>query len=308
MLEKIAIAAKVGGSTTRECAAMTDAPVKQTFGPGDAELAVQRTVFAPDAMRDQVVVVSGGAGGIGRAIAWLFARLGAHVVVVGRDRAKLDTLVAAISGHRLQASAHAVDIREPDAVHALFDTIWTQHGRVDGLINSAGGQFPQAAIDFSVKGWNAVITTNLTGTWYMMQAAAQRWRDHKHPGSIVNVVVVTTHGLYGVAHSVAARAGVIGLSRSVAVEWAPLNIRVNCVAPGAIETEGWRVYTPEARAAYPRSNPMMRAGSPWDIAEACAYLAGPSGGFVTGETLTVDGGGQLWGETWTTGKPDYFRD
>jgi len=83
-------------------------------------------------------------------------------------------------------------------------------------------------------------------------------------------------------------------------------IRVNCVARGAIETEGWNVYTPEARAAYPRSNPMMRAGSPWDVAEACAYLAGPSGGFVTGETLTVDGGGQLWGETWTTGKPAYF--
>ena len=82
-----------------------------------------------------------------------------------------------------------------------------------------------------------------------------------------------------------APAGVIGLSRSVAVEWAPLNIRVNCVAPGAIETEGWKVYTPEARAAYPRSNPMMRAGSPWDIAEACVYLAGPSGRFVTGETL-----------------------
>ena len=87
---------------------------------------------------------------------------------------------------------------------------------------------------------------------------------------------------------------------------AALNIRVNCVAPGAIETEGWNVYTQEARAAYPRSNPMMRVGSPWDIAEACVYLAGPSGKFVTGETLTVDGGGQLWGETWTTGKPRYF--
>jgi len=158
-----------------------------------------------------------------------------------------------------------------------------------------------------VKGWNAVINTNLNGTWYMMQAAAQRWRDHKHPGSIVNIVVVTTHGLYGIAHSVAARSGVIGLSRAVAVEWAPLNIRVNCVAPGAIETEGWNVYTAEARAAYPRSNPMMRTGSPWDVAEASAFLAGPAAKFVTGETLTVDGGSQLWGETWTTGKPAYFR-
>jgi citronellol/citronellal dehydrogenase len=275
-------------------------------GLTDDELAIQPTVFAPDALKDGVVIVSGGAGGIGRAIAFLFARLGAHVAIVGRDKGKLDTLVAHLTGRGLKASAHTADIRDPDAVQALFDTVWTAHGRVDCLINSAGGQFPQSAIDFSIKGWNAVIDTNLNGTWYMMQAAAKRWRDQKHPGSIVNIVVVTTHGLYGVAHTIAARSGVIGLSRAVAVEWAPLDIRVNCVAPGAIETEGWKVYTPEARAAYPRSNPMMRAGSPWDIAQACVYLAGPSGSFVTGETLTVDGGGQLWGETWTTGKPAYF--
>ena len=275
-------------------------------GLTDAELATHPTVFAADALKGMVVVVSGGAGGIGRAIAWLFARLGGHVVVVGRNQAKLDALVADLTGRDLKASAYVADIREPEAVGALLDTVWTAHGRVDSLINSAGGQFPQAAIDFSTKGWNAVIDTNLNGTWYMMQAAAKRWRDHKHPGSIVNIVVVTTHGLYGIAHTIAARSGVIGLSRAVAVEWAPLNIRVNCVAPGAIETEGWRVYAPEVRAAYPRSNPMKRAGSPWDIAEACVYLAGPSGRFVTGETLTVDGGGQLWGETWTTGKPEYF--
>jgi citronellol/citronellal dehydrogenase len=276
------------------------------LGLTNDELAVHRTVFAPDALKDMVVVLSGGAGGIGRAIAWLFARLGAHVVLVGRNQDRLDALVANLAGRKLKASAYAADIKDPDAVEALFDAVWKTHGRVDGLINSAGGQFPQPAIDFSVKGWNAVINTNLNGTWYMMQAAAQHWRDNKYPGSIVNIVVVTTHGLYGIAHTIAARSGVIGLSRSVAVEWAPLKIRVNCVAPGAIETEGWKVYSPEARAAYPRSNPMMRAGSPWDVAEACVYLAGPSGGFVTGETLTVDGGGQLWGETWTTGKPPYF--
>src|SRR3954464_10705147 len=285
---------------------MTDQLSPAKLGLTDEELAAHPTMFAAGALKGQVVVVTGGAGGIGRAITWLFARLGAHVAVVGRDRGKLDALVAQLTGRGLKASAHTADIREPDAVNLLFDTIWTAHGRVDSLINSAGGQFPQAAIDFSVKGWNAVINTNLNGTWYMMQTAAQRWRDHKHPGSIVNIVVVTTHGLYGIAHSIAARSGVIGLSRAVAVEWAPLNIRVNCVAPGAIETEGWNVYSPEARATYPRSNPMMRTGSPWRTPPASVYLAGPSGGFITGETLTVDGGGQLWGETWTTGKPEYF--
>jgi citronellol/citronellal dehydrogenase len=285
---------------------MTDHTSPAKSGLTDAELAVHPTVFAADALKERVAVVSGGAGGIGRAIAWLFARLGSHVVVVGRDRNKLDVLVSEITARGLTASAHTADIREPAAVNTLFDAVWAAHGRLDSLVNSAGGQFPQSAIDFSVKGWNTVINTNLNGTWYMMQAAAQRWRDRKHPGSIVNIVVVTTHGLYGIAHSIAARSGVIGLSRAVAVEWAPLNIRVNCVAPGAIATEGWNVYTPEARAAYPRSNPMMRAGSPWDIAEASVFLAAPSGKFVTGETLTVDGGGQLWGETWTTGRPDYF--
>jgi citronellol/citronellal dehydrogenase len=272
----------------------------------DHDLATHPTVYAADAMKNQVALVSGGAGGIGRAVAWLFGRLGAHVVLTGRDQARLDLLVTRLAGHGLKASGHAVDIREPDAVAALFGKVWDEHGRLDILVNSAGGQFPQAAIDFSIKGWNAVINTNLNGTWYMMQAAAQRWRERKQAGSIVNIVVVTTHGLYGIAHTIAARSGVIGLSRAVAVEWAPLNIRVNCVAPGLIETRGWEVYSPEARAAYPRSNPMMRVGSPWDIAEACAYLSAASGNYITGETLTVDGGGQHWGETWTTGKPKYF--
>lgn len=285
---------------------MTAPPSSTSLGLTDEELADHPTVFAGNALMDRVFVIPGGGGGIGRAIAWLLARLGAHVVLAGRDASKLEALAARLTSRSLSASAHVVDIREPDAVERLFDAVWTAHGRVDGVVNSAGGQFPQAAIDFSIKGWNAVINTNLNGTWYMMQAAARRWRAHGHPGSIVNIVVVTTHGLHGIAHSVAARSGVIGLSRAVAVEWAPLNIRVNCVAPGAIETEGWNVYTPEARAAYPRSNPMMRAGSAWDVAEAVAFLSAPSAKFITGETLTVDGGGQLWGETWTTGKPAYF--
>ena len=286
---------------------MDDHQSPAKLGLSDTELADHPTVFASDALKGQVVVVSGAAGGIGRAIAFLFARLGAHVVAVGRNQDKLDTLVGNISSRGLTASSHLADIRDPDAINAMFDAVWATRGRLDILVNSAGGQFPQPAIDYSIKGWNAVINTNLNGTWYMMQAAAQRWRAHKHPGSIVNIVVVTTHGLYGVAHTIAARSGVIGLSRAVAVEWAPLKIRVNCVAPGAIETEGWNVYSPEARAAYPRSNPMMRTGSPWDVAEASVFLAGPSAKFITGETLTVDGGGQLWGETWTTGKPAYFR-
>jgi len=280
----------------------------ERFGFNDAELALLPTAYAEGILAGKVVVVSGGTGGIGRATAWLCARLGAHVVVSGRTESKVESTVAAINAAGLKCSGQVLDIREPEMVAGFFERLPSEHGRLDGLINSAGGQFPQAAIDFSINGWNAIINTNLNGTWYMMQQAARLWRDTGQRGSIVNIVVVTTHGLHGVAHTIAARSGVIGLSRSVAVEWAPLGVRVNCIAPGVIETEGWRVYTPEARASYPRTNPMLRVGTTWDIAEACVYLTGPTGRFITGEVLTVDGGGQHWGETWTTGKPEHFRD
>jgi citronellol/citronellal dehydrogenase len=287
--------------------AVSDPGGEERLGLDDAALAVMPTVYAPGLFSGQVALVSGGAGGIGRAISWLLARLGAHVIVAGRKREKIDGLVEALREAGFRASGVAVDIRDAEAVAAMFSEIKAGHGGMNLLVNSAGGQFPQPAIDFSVKGWNAVVATNLNGTWFMMQAAARVWREAGVGGSIVNIVVVTRHGLHGVAHSVAARAGVIALSESVAVEWAPLRIRVNCLAPGAIETEGWKVYSPEARGRYWRSNPMMRVGSAWDVAEACVYLGGPAGGFVTGDLLSVAGGGQLWGETWTTGRPDYFE-
>lgn len=277
------------------------------FGLTDVELSVHPMTFATGLLTGQVAVISGGAGGIGRAIAWLFARMGAVVVITGRKSDKIAALVDAMTGAGHAARGEVLDIRDRPAVDAFWDRVFAAGG-ADHLINSAGGQFPAPALDFTPRGWEAVISTNLNGTFHMMQAAARHWRDHRRAGNIVNIVVVTTGGLHGVAHTVAARAGVIALSRAVAVEWAPLNIRINCVAPGAIETEGWAIYTPEVRASYPKTNPMMRVGSAWDIAEACGYLSAPSGRFITGDLLTLDGGGQHWGETWTTTKPAYFRD
>lgn len=279
---------------------------KQKFGLGDAELRVRRTVYASDGLAGRVVLASGGAGGIGRAVCWLAARLGAHVIATGRKQDKLETLRAALADAGLSVDCRTTDVRATDAVKQLMDGVWERHGRLDLLVNSAGGQFPMAALDVSEKGWKAVVDTNLNGTWNMMQAAGRRWRDGAQPGSIVNVVVVT-QGLYGIAHSVAARAGVIGLSRNLAVEWAQHGIRVNCVAPGAIETEGWNVYTPEVRATYADTNPMRSVGDTWDVAESIVYLGGPSGRYVTGEVLHVAGGSQLWGETWTIPQPAYFR-
>lgn len=276
------------------------------LGLEDADLAALPTVYAANAFAGRTVLISGGAGGIGRASAWLLGRTGARVVIAGRDQEKLDGAVAAMRAAGLDVRGRAANVREPASITALHDWISGELGGIDILINSAGGQFPQAAIDFSVKGWNAVVDTNLNGTWYMMQEAARRWRDAERPGSIVSIVVVTRQGLHGVAHTVAARAGVIGLTQALAVEWAPLNIRVNCIAPGAIETPGWRVYDPRVVEAYPRSNPTMRTATTWEVAEACAYLAGPAAAYVTGEVLHVAGGGQLWGETWTIPRPAFF--
>jgi len=280
-------------------------PAAPPYGFDDDALARHPTGWHDTALAGRTVLVSGGAGGIGRAIGWLMGRLGARVVLTGRDQAKVDLAAAAMTARGLSASAHCVDIREPEAVAALFARLANQGG-IDVLVNSAGGQFPQAAIDFSAKGWATVINTNLNGTWHMMQAAARHWRDAARAGSITNIVVVTRQGLHGVAHSVAARAGVVGLSQALAVEWAPLGIRINCIAPGTIETAGWRVYTPEVVARYPDASPMKRAGTAWDVAEAAMFLASDAGGYITGEVLNVAGGSQLWGETWTIPRPDWF--
>jgi NAD(P)-dependent dehydrogenase (short-subunit alcohol dehydrogenase family) len=141
----------------------------------------------------------------------------------------------------------------------------------------------------------------------MMQTAARLWRDHSYPGSITNIVANVWRGMPQVAHTCAARAGVIYLSKTVSTEWAELGIRVNCISPGSVETEGFEVYPDGAADRFQDSNPMRRTGDAFDIAEAAVYLSAPSGKFITGEVLVVDGGNQQWGAVWPAGKPDYFK-
>jgi NAD(P)-dependent dehydrogenase (short-subunit alcohol dehydrogenase family) len=279
----------------------------QKFGFNEDALRRQTTVYRDDLFKGRTVLISGAGSGLGKAIATLFARLGATLVVCGRNEEKIAGAAAFFRSFGGRVEYQAMSIRDPDQVKALIDTAWDTCGGLDVLVNNAGGQFPQPAIEFSPKGFNAVIDTNLNGSWYMMQAAAQRWRDEKKPGNIVNIVADIWRGMPGIAHTAAARAGVIYLSKSIAVEWAPLEIRVNCVAPGCCETEGFNVYPEEGAATYKESNPMRRHGDPHDIAEACVYLAASSGKFITGEVVTVDGGQQMWGDPWPTGRPDYFK-
>ncbi len=213
-----------------DAAVESDGPV---FGLTNAELAERPTVYRDDLLDGKVVLVSGGGTGIGKAIAFLAARLGADVAICGRTDSKLEEArdaIAASTGR--EPLIAAMSIREPEAVEQLLDTVHDRFGRLDTVVNNAGGQFPQDAIDFSRKGWSAVIDLNLNGTWWMMQEAARRWRDKGVGGNIVNIVAHVERGMPQAAHSCAARAGVIYLSKTIATEWAPLNIRVNCDGAG----------------------------------------------------------------------------
>ncbi len=272
------------------------------------ELFTHETVYRSDLLSGQNFVISGGGSVMGRATAVLAARLGANVAICGRREERLVELRDAIKSELgKDIFIRALSIRDPDAVGDFIGDVTTHFGQIDALVNSAGGQFSQAAIDFSRKGWLAVIDTNLNGTWWMMQEAAQRWRDSGHAGNIVNIAAYVERGMPQSAHSCAARAGVIYLSKTVSTEWAEHNIRVNCIAPGAIETEGVTQYPREALEEFPRANPMKRFGTVWDIAEGVIYLAGGSGNYVTGEVLTIDGGMAQHGWVWPLGRPDYFK-
>lgn len=277
------------------------------YGRTDEALARLAPALRDDYFKGKTVLVSGAGSGLGRGIAHWVARLGGNVVLCGRKEDKLNAADESIKQYGGETLVHAMSIRDPDAVEGLFAKAYERFGGVDLVVNNAGGQFPTHAIDIPYKGWNAVIDTNLNGTWLMMQAAAKRWRDAGQPGSIVNIIAVVGRGMPGVAHTAAARAGVVALSKTVAIEWAPLKIRVNCVAPGLISSEGMNVYDPGAVKAMIQTNVMKRFGQVEEIANAVCFVGGEAGSFITGEVLHVDGGNQIWGDQWTIPKPDYFK-
>jgi citronellol/citronellal dehydrogenase len=275
-----------------------------TFSPD--ELASLPTVFREDLFLDRVIVVTGGAGVIGTALCVFFGRLGATVVACGRNRDRLDELSRHLTRLSIRHSTHALTVRDPDQVSAFVDEVWERHGKLDVLINNAGGQFAAPATEITPKGWSAVVETILSGTWYASQAAAKRWIEKNAHGSIINVTTAPELVAVGIPHTVAARAGQVQLTRALALEWAPHSIRVNAVAVGVVSGPSLHHYPPNAKPFF-EANPMRRTGDVVDVAEACVYLAAPSAKFLTGVVLPVDGGGSVWGEFWPLGKPAYFR-
>lgn len=277
------------------------------FGASDAAHFARETVYRDDLFKGKVALVTGAGSGLGRAMAILFSRLGATVVTCGRDPEKLKDAAAGFEAHGHRLFTESLSIRDTDAVDAFVAQIFEDHGRLDVVVNNAGGQFPLAAEKITPNGWRAVIDTNLNGTWNVMQAAARHWLDRDEPGAVVNIVADIWRGLPQMAHTTAARAGVIYASKTAAVEWGPRKIRVNCLAPGCCESSAFGRYPSEGAATFPQSNPMLRAGDEWDVAEGAVYLASDAAKFVTGETLTIDGGQQMWGDPWPAGRPEEYE-
>ena len=277
------------------------------FGLTDEELASYESVYRPDLFRGQVVLISGAATGIGKGIATLFARLGADLMICGRNAERLDEAQTFLSQFGTRVLSHAMTIRDPLAVEQLVEETFAKLGRVDHLINNAGGQFAKDALDIPYKGWQAVVDTNLNGSWYMTQNVAQVWKKRGEAGNIITIAAVIERGINQMAHTIASRAGVVYLARSLAVEWAPHNIRVNTVSPGIIASSGFNNYQDDHLKGFFSVGPMRRPGNAMDIAEACVYLSASSGNFITGQNLIVAGGQDLHGDLWPAGIPEYFK-
>jgi citronellol/citronellal dehydrogenase len=255
-------------------------------------------VFAPRILDGRVCIVTGGGSGIGLATARELARLGASVAICGRTQQKLDDALAELKAITPNAHAIACDIREPAQVEAMVGDVLARFGKIDVLVNNAGGQFPSPAQHISPNGFLAVIKNNLVGTFHVTREVANQWMIKNGGGRIVNVIANIYRGFPGMVHTGAARAGVENMTMTLAVEWAQFGILVNAVAPGIIASSGTKQYPPELLERGVRETPLKRVGTIEEVAASIVFLAGPAAQFITGATLRLDGGQALWGHTW----------
>jgi citronellol/citronellal dehydrogenase len=243
--------------------------------------------LSPDANAGKVALVTGGGTGIGRATARELVRTGARVAICGRREEPIRAVEEALGDACLAVPA---DVREPEQAKALVDAALARFGRIDVLVNNAGGQFLAPAEEISLKGWRAVHRLNVDAVWDLTRAVAERSMIPTRDGVVVFIGFSPRRGMAEMAHAAAARAALENLAGSLALEWSKHGIRTLCVALGNVATEGLDGYGPERVAEWEREVPLGRLGTPEEAAALIAFLVSPGAGYVTGTTVVMDGG------------------
>lgn len=250
-----------------------------------------RSFLRPDLFKNQNIIVTGGGSGIGRCIAHELASLGANVLLVGRKKGTLKSVHDEILEDGGSCDLACCDVRDEEAVRQLIEMMVTKYGRVHGLVNNAGGQFPSSLKSISKNGWDAVVSTNLTGGFLMAREAFNQSMA-SHGGSIVNIVADMWGGMPGMGHSGAARAGMVNFTQTAAYEWGHAGVRVNAVAPGWIASSGMDTYSDEFKKvlkSLPEAVPLGRLGNEAEISGAVCFLLSDASSFISGTTIRVDG-------------------
>lgn len=259
-------------------------------------------IFRPGLLEGQICVVSGAGTGLGREASLELMRLGATVVGCGRRVEPLEETAAAAEGLSGSFEHEALDIREEEFVDAFFDRILERHPRIDLLLNNAGGQFLAPAETITPKGFRTVTELNVQGTWLMTHAAATKAFIPQGAGKVISVTISPHHGMPGMAHSGAARAGVENLTRTLSVEWARHGVKLVAIAAGQFDTETLRTKYPQQIVDQVADTiPLGRMGTESEFAWMVAFLASPAGDFHSGSVITIDGARDNWFGSWPPG-------
>lgn len=262
--------------------------------------------FQSNVLQDRVAVITGGGSGICQGIAQAYAHHGAHVAVIGRKQENLDQTVASLQGVPGKVIGLAADVRDTSKVEQVIQTIANTLGSVDIVINGAAGNFLAPVAQLSSNGFKTVIDIDLIGTYNLCKATFPYLQASRHQPTIINISATLHYGGTPMqSHVSAAKAGIDALTRNLAVEWGPVGIRTNAIAPGPIDdTEGIRrLVSPELRQKMLQRMPLQRFGQINDIAQAAIFLASPAASFINGAILVVDGGtwlnNQAMGDFWS---------
>lgn len=253
-------------------------------------------MFKEQILKEQVAVITGGGTGLGKEIARQFARYGAIIAIASRKMEHLEAGKAEIEKEGGEVMIHQLDIREPSKVEDFREAVLKRFGKTDILINNAAGNFLYPAEKLPFKGWNAVIDIVLNGSFYCSQIFGNQMMKQKQ-GQIINILATYAWtGGPGTIHSACAKAGVLAMTRTLAVEWARYGIRVNAISPGPFETEGARDRLwpmEEIRQAIINEIPLKRFASPKEVVQGVLYLVSPYASYINGECLVMDGGAWL---------------